>query len=201
MPVGGVRDQDAADRRGVLKPAGQVDRVADHREIFALATAQVADHHRAGVDADAHGQADAALALELLVQLGQRRLHIQRRAHRPLGIALLRGWDAEDRHHRIADELLDPAALARDRRREPAKVGPNDVAHILGIHCLGSGREAGHIGEQHRDLLAALVERGQVPPQRGDRRIGQRIAERGAARLDRGDGLLDVFALAHMPAA
>jgi class 3 adenylate cyclase len=40
----------------------------------------------------------------------------QRRAHRPLGIALLCGWDAEHRHYRIADELLDPAALARDRR-------------------------------------------------------------------------------------
>jgi hypothetical protein len=75
------------------------------------------------------------------------------------------------------------------------------MSHILGIQRLGSGCEAGHIGEQHRDLLTALVQRGQVPPQRCDRRIGQRVADCGPARLDRGDGLLDVFTLAHMTAA
>jgi hypothetical protein len=40
-----------------------------------------------------------------------------------------------------------------------------------------------------------------VPPQRGNRRIGQRIAERGPAHLNRGDGLLNIFVLAHITAA
>ena len=41
----------------------------------------------------------------------------------------------------------------------------------------------------------------ELPPQWGGRRVGQRVAEHGAARLDRCDGLLNVFALAHGIAA
>ena len=42
---------------------------------------------------------------------------LEARAHRALGVVLVRGRDAPDRHHRVADELLDGAAVAVDDLR------------------------------------------------------------------------------------
>ena len=53
-------------------------------------------------------------------RLGERVADRERRAHRPLGIVLVRDRRAEDGHDGVADELLDRAAvpleLAADRR-------------------------------------------------------------------------------------
>ena len=38
---------------------------------------------------------------------------LERRADRPLGVVLVRGRRAPDGHDRVADELLDGAAVAR----------------------------------------------------------------------------------------
>ena len=44
----------------------------------------------------------------------------ERGADGPLGIVLVRDRRAEDRHHRVADELLDRAAAALDLARRRA---------------------------------------------------------------------------------
>ena len=60
---------------------------------------------------------------EVCVQGGEDDAHLDRRPHRSQGIVLVDLGHAEDRHHRVADELLDRAAVAFDRgshrREEP----------------------------------------------------------------------------------
>jgi len=56
-------------------------------------------------------------------------------------------WGAEDRHHGVADELLDHAPVALDRLARDREVGILDRGHVLGIEAFGERREADDIGE------------------------------------------------------
>ena len=76
---------------------------------------------------------------------------VERRAHRPLGVVLVRDRRAPDRHHRVADELLDRAAVALDQRAARVEVAREQLAHLLGVAALGQRREADEVGEEHRD--------------------------------------------------
>src|SRR5919108_591603 len=67
---------------------------------------EIACEHLARVDADP--------ALE--PQLREGGLHLLGRAYRPEGVVLVRDRHPEDRHHLVADELLDRSAMALDDR-------------------------------------------------------------------------------------
>ena len=58
--------------------------------------------------------------------------------HRPLGIVLVRDRRAEDRHHRVADELLDRAAVPLELAAEPRVVRRERRAHVLRVEPLGA---------------------------------------------------------------
>ena len=58
-------------------------------------------------------------ALSRLVDLAHRRLHPEAGAHRALGVVAVRHRRAEDRHHVVADELVDVAAETLDLVAEP----------------------------------------------------------------------------------
>ena len=47
---------------------------------------------------------------------------LDRRANRTERVVLAHGRHAEDRHHRVADELLDRAAVPLDRRARDGEV-------------------------------------------------------------------------------
>ncbi len=58
---------------------------------------------------------------------------------------------APHRHDRVADELLDRAAVAADHLAGEVEVAAERVADVLGVALLGEGREPDEVGEQHRD--------------------------------------------------
>ena len=147
QPVGGVRDDQAAGRRGRLQPAGQIDRVAHHHEILALALTQGADQHLAGVHAHAHAELDSLTTLQGLVEFLQGMLHGQGGAQGALGIVLLGDHQAEHGHDGIADEFLHGSLLVLDMLAPAVEVSVEHVAHIFGIHFLGHGGEAHQVGE------------------------------------------------------
>ena len=68
-----------------------------------------------------------------------------------LGVVLAGGRCAPDRHHRIADELLDGAAVAADHVRGELEVAGQRVADVLGVTLLGERREADEVGEEDGD--------------------------------------------------
>ena len=108
-PLGDRSDQDLAAAGRLLEPLRRVDRVAggERRRL-------VARHHLAGVDPDADPQLGDLPPLEGGVQPLDGPLHVERGPHRPQRVVLVCAREAEDRHHRIADELLHRAAVALD---------------------------------------------------------------------------------------
>jgi hypothetical protein len=146
-PVGGLVDQDAAHRGGGLEARGGIDHVAGGDPLSGLRPRAEGDQRLAGGDADAH------------LDLAQRIRDCQCGPHRALGIVLVRHRRAEQRHHRVADELFHRPAVPLQLRAQPRVHRLDEAAHLLRIHLLGARGEAHHVGEQHRDHLALLARR------------------------------------------
>ena len=91
----------------------------------------------------------------------------------------MRGRSAEERHHRVADELLDGAAEALELLAQMRVVRGEQAADVLGIELLGAGGEADEIGEEHRHDLALLAHRRR----RSLERRAAGVAEPGGVRI------------------
>ena len=146
-PEGALADQDLARLGGLLQARGQVDRLAGDQEVAAGARA---GHDQPGVDPDPQVHPHVAP----LGQAGQARAHHDGRPHRPLGIVLVRGRDAEHGHHRVADELLDGAAVGLGRPRELVVEVAQETAQRLGVHAGRKLGRSGQIGEEDGGELA-----------------------------------------------
>ncbi len=121
--VGRIADQDLARARSRLEPCSHVHRVARDE---GLPRRRVTGHDRPGVDAGANAEVDSPALLELAVQLAERGSHLGRGPHRSQWVVLVHRRRAEDRHHRVPDELLDRAAVALDHRPH---IGEEAVHH------------------------------------------------------------------------
>ena len=98
-------------------------------------------------------EADAGLH----AKLGQRVPHLDRGAAGTQRVVLVRLRDAEDGHHRIADELLHRAAVRLDDRLHPLEVAGEQRSQRLRVGRLSELRRTGDVAEQHRDHLALLA--------------------------------------------
>jgi hypothetical protein len=94
---------------------------------------------------------------QLLVQPGQPPLHLESSAAGPQGVVLVRLGHAEDRHHRIADELLDRAAVALDRRAHLVEIDEHQLPDRFRVKTLAHRRGAGGVAEDERRRLAPLL--------------------------------------------
>ena len=78
----------------------------------------------------------------------------ERGAHRPLRVVLVRERDAERRHHGVAGELLDDAAVRRDAVRDLVEEARQARADDLGVGARDELRRADEVDEEHRRELA-----------------------------------------------
>src|SRR5207342_371539 len=78
----------------------------------------------------------------------------QRGSNRTLRVVLVSGRRAEERHHSVADELLDRAAVALEFRPNPLVVRAEEGVDVLGIERLGARGEADEVAEDDRNDLA-----------------------------------------------
>ena len=101
----------------------------------------------------------------------------------PLGVVLVRHRRAEHRHHRIADELLDRAAVTLDLLAQAGVVGADPRPHVLRVGGVGRSREADEVAEQHGDDLPLLRRLG------GGAVVGERRAAERAERKLAGSSL------------
>ena len=145
--VGGLVDEHAADGRGGLQPGRRVDDVADgiDRSVVAEGDERLSARH-----ADTHSQ--RVSPCDPLADL-------ERRPDRPLRIVLVRGRRAEQRHHAVAHELADGAAVLLDRRLQGHVIRREQLLHVLDVQALGPAREADQVGEEHRDDAPLLTKR------------------------------------------
>src|SRR4029077_11835138 len=73
---------------------------------------------------------------------------------RAFGIVLTRHRRAEERHQRIADELLHRSAPTLELVQQTLVVGPQDRLNVLRVQLLVAGSEGHEVGEEHRDDLS-----------------------------------------------
>ena len=137
-------DEDPVHRRRALQACGRVDDVARGHALAGVGPRVESNERLAGRDPDPQ--------LELLLEreLADR----ERGANRTLGVVLVRGRRAEERHHRVADELLDGAAVALELGADALVVGTQERFDVLGIHRLRPRGEADEVAEDDRHDLA-----------------------------------------------
>jgi hypothetical protein len=85
--------------------------------------------------------------------------HLHRRPQGPQRVVLVYGRHAEHRHHRVADELLDRAAVTFDDRLHPLEVARQQRPQGLGVKRLAQRGRAGHVAEEHCHGLPHLTRR------------------------------------------
>ena len=76
------------------------------------------------------------------------------------------GREPEDRHHRVADELLDDAAVALDDRLHALEVAREQRAERLRVDRLAERRRADDVAEEHGYDLALLPAAARRPARR-----------------------------------
>jgi hypothetical protein len=91
-------------------------------------------------------------------------------------------------HDRVADELLDHAAVALDGGPGPLEVAGEDLAYLFGVARLGERGEANQVGEEHGDQ-AAFGDRGRSRLVEGVRGRADGRAARVAKAVARLDGV------------
>src|SRR5216683_6306567 len=97
---------------GAFKSARNIYGIADDSVIEPEFRSDIADQHVAGIDADAHPERPAAVIFQ-----SRRPQGALAGECRPAGVDSVIGVSrgrAPERHHRIADELIDRAAMAAD---------------------------------------------------------------------------------------
>ena len=164
QPVGRLAQEDLVGGGGLLEASAHVHRIAGDQ---ALAGRGVAGHHLAGIDADPHAQPLPVHPLEIAVQRGEGLPHADRGADGAERVVLVQARDPEDRHHGVADELLDGAAVALDHGGHLVEVAAHHAAECLGIEPLPERGRPRDVGEDDRHDLSD-VGRGSISPtQRG----------------------------------
>jgi hypothetical protein len=168
-PASRLVDKDAAGRCGRLQAGGGVDAVAGGRVLASLDLRVEGDQRLAGGDAD----------VDLQVAVGGKVLtDRQRGPYGPLGVVLVGDRRTEDRHHRVAHELRDRAAVPLEDRAQAGMVRLQEPLHVLGIHSLGPRREPHEVGEQHVTTLRSW-RRGRASPSSGEPHALQNRAPAG----------------------
>ena len=91
----------------VVEPRCGVDAVADHRVVEAVARAEIAHHDLAGIEPHPDGEDLAALRAPVAHHVDDPLLLLPGAPHGAVGIVRQRIGRRENRHHAIADELVD----------------------------------------------------------------------------------------------
>ena len=135
-------------------------------------------------------------------ELGSALLHSQRGQHRLHRVIFTRFICAPQRHHRVADVLVDAPAVGIHQGIQARPQGIDHLRDIFGVHCLRHGRETGHIGKQYRDQFALLgarrrVQFGQLVAQGRNRGFHHGIPQDGALRFKADNGMFEQDAIRH----
>ena len=81
-------------------------------------------------------------------------------AERPLGVTLVRDRRPEQRHHPVAEELVDRPFVVVHLVQDHLEGAVHDGVDVFGVELFRHRREARHVREQDRHLLALAFEGG-----------------------------------------
>ena len=143
-----VRDQRLAGRRGAHQACRQIDGIAEHRVVLPLGATERPRDDLAVCDPDMGLQRSPGA----LTQLDKRVMDVERGACGAPGIVVMGTRRAEQRHHRIADMLVDRAAIADDDAVDELGVACHKLVQLFRVERLGQSGETREIGEKNGDL-------------------------------------------------
>ena len=102
-------------------------------------------------------EGDAIPSLEVVVQPGERVAHLDRCANGAQRIVLVKLGQAEDRHHRVADELRELPAVPLDDGPDPLEEGRHDLVQRLRVEPLPEPCRVDDVGEEDRHHSAEAL--------------------------------------------
>ena len=140
-----VVDEDGSRSRRRLNPRSGVDAVADHEPLIGIGQGSDLPGHHPGSRLQARG---SDVGTERCDRVDQS----EPGPDGSLRIVLTGLRDSPDRHHGVADELLDRSPMATHDRLRQAEVAVEELANILGVARLRKSREPGQIDEQDGDV-------------------------------------------------
>ncbi len=138
--VGRLVDEDPVGRGGGLQAGGGVDNVAGGHAFARLGARVQRDEGLARGDPDPHLE-----VARFLGPLSDRKCG----ADGALGVVLVRGRRPEERHHSVADELLDGAAVPLELVSQALVVRTEDGLHVLRVQRFGARGEPDEVGKEH----------------------------------------------------
>ncbi len=123
--LGRIANKDRARRRGGLHARRRIHEVTRDHPLSGRAEV---DGRLAGEDS---GSSTQFRGTQLDAELRHCVDDLERGADRPFRVVLLRHRRPPDRHHRVADELLDDPAVASDHRLAGTEVPGEQIANLL----------------------------------------------------------------------
>jgi hypothetical protein len=144
-PIGRLVDEDPVDRSSILETCGCVDDVARGHSLARLGASVQPDERLSRRDGDPHLD---------IVLLDRPLTNRKAGANGTLGIVLVGCRRAEERHDRVADELLDGAAVALELGAKALVIRAEERFDVFGIESFSAARKADEVAEDDRDDLA-----------------------------------------------
>src|SRR5262249_7451368 len=114
LSSGGVRDQDLTSRAVRLYAGGEVDVAPYYPILHSFRRADIAHHHWASMNPDAHFYFGQVFLPVLLVDRRHGELHRHGARHCPLRIILLPDGSTKEHKDRVANDLINSAAVLLD---------------------------------------------------------------------------------------
>src|SRR5262249_46995247 len=134
---------------GGWQARGEVRRSADDRLFLSGAFAdQIAHHHRAGRDANAHCQRGVEIGPQISYSVDQR----EPGAHALRGVILVRLGIAEIDENAIAHVAGDDALIATDDLRDATVISTDHSAQVLRIEAGRKRRRAHQVANHHSEM-------------------------------------------------
>src|SRR5262249_37203188 len=114
----------------LLQALSDVHRIPDERVVDAAGRTDIADHRRAGVNADAQANGPQVFGAPALVVLSQRQCNRPRRTARAQRVIALDGGRTPEDHHGVADVLVDRALFGIDTAGEQAEMAVEELGDL-----------------------------------------------------------------------
>jgi hypothetical protein len=149
--VGGMADDDLVWARTLLQAVGDVEGGAMGGG--PPASVRMAHDDLAGVERGAQGDPHAESSVQLLVEIGQGRVQLERRPGRSQGVVVVQRRDAEVGDHRVA-ALIRDTVVERDHPLRPRAEPPLDLVAGLPVQLLAEIRPTDDVAEEDGDRPA-----------------------------------------------
>ena len=152
-PIRRFADQDLARTRGLLETRRHVDWIACREHLLCHLPG---DDNLARIQSGAHLDLEPVRAAELGIEDAERIPHVGSRAHGAEGVVFANMLDPEDRHDRVADELLDRSPVRLDHRSHGIEVARKQGLESLRVEALTELGGPDDVAEHDRDRAARL---------------------------------------------